>query len=406
MLIDIINWLLLLINIPMLILFTIWTLVLLLPGKEVIDKDYNPKLSVLIPAYNEEKTIGECIRAVLASNYPKVEITVIDDGSTDKTSEIAKKNGVRVIKTNHLGKASALNDGLRKVNGDIIVVIDADSKIKKDALTKLASQFNDKDVGVASGLVKTGGSSIIERFQKIEYAFVSALIKQHSNVGIPIPFVYGAVSAFRKKALEDIGGFKGKTLVEDSDTYLEIIFKGWKAKAVDAMIETKPAKSLAALVKQRIRWMFGGLQVIKEHVHKFGNGLAGMYVLPLFGFWPVGTGLSLLLNAYIFTYWFNAKSIAEVTTYILRWISFIGVPLGFIQLPEWGFPIPAATGITIGLFSLLVLIIGMLRSEIEFDLVDILLLLFYPIYGWIVMGISGIIAMIQFITNPNKYFKK
>ncbi len=404
--IDIVNALLLIVNLPMVVIFLIWTFVLLIPSKE--EKGlYCPSVSVLIPVYNEEENIRRCVSSVLDSDYPKdkLEVIVIDDGSTDRTGEKVEEMGVKVIKTNHIGKAKALNRGLKEASGEIVIVIDGDTSIEKDSIKKIVIPFKDKKVGVVSGVVRTRGSGIIERFQKIEYAFVSAMLKQHSNAGIPVPFVYGTISGFRRSALNSIGGFKWKTIVEDSDTFLELLFNGWKARAVDTRVYTK-AEKLNGLLSQRVRWMLGGLQVVKEHFSRMFHGFTGWYVLPLFGFWPIGTGLSLTLNAYVFSYWFRFESIPKLVMYVLRWISFIGVPLGLWELPSWGFPIPATTGIGIGLLSLVVLCLGMIKSGEEFDLADVILLLFYPMYGWILMGIAGIIAIAKFIINPNETFKK
>ncbi len=405
--IDIVNWILILVNIPMLVIFFIWFIVLLFP-KKIEHEDFLPKVTVLIPVYNEEENIGRCLSSILRSNYPKnkLEVIVIDDGSTDNTGEKAREAGVKVVRTKHIGKSRALNEGLRKAKGDVIIVIDSDIRIEEDTIKKLASKFKDPRVGVVSGMVRTRGSSLIERFQKIEFAYISTLINRHYSAGIPIPFVYGAVSAFRRDALESIGGFKWRTIAEDSDTYLELVFKGWKAATADTKVYTEPVKSLKELLKQRKRWMLGGLQVFFEHIQNFGKSIIGIYVLPLFGFWPFGAGVSLSANAYVFAYWFNPKSLLDAVIYVLRWISFIGVPLGLMELPSWGFPPAATTGILVGLMALLVLVIGVVKSRERIDPIDVVLMVFYPIYGWLILGTSGILALIEFACHPSKTFKR
>ncbi len=406
-LINFANTLLVLVNIPMLLIFAVWFIILLHPRKKEKYK-YEPSVSVLIPAYNEEKRIRSCISAILTSDYPKelLDIVVIDDGSKDKTAEVAKELGVRVIKTKHRGKAYALNEGLRLSKGEIVIVVDSDIRVSKETIRELVGVFEDKSVGVATGMVRVDGSGVLGRFQKIEFAYVSTLINSHYYAGVPIPFVYGAMSAFRRDALKAVGGFSNKTASEDSDTYLEIVSNGWGAAAVNTIARTEQVHGIARLVKQRERWMYGGLQVFFKHIKRAKCNLIGCYVLPLFGFWPFGAGVSLSANAYVFAYWFRPSNIVDAVVYTLRWINFVGVPMGLADLPKWGFPIAATTGILVGLMSLLVLAIGVFRSGEKFDIIDALLLSFYPVYGWLLLGIAGVIALIHYAIKPNSGFVK
>ena len=116
------------------------------------DKGYKPKLSVVIPAYNEAKEIPKCIESILALNYPKdkIEIIVVDDGSKDNTLEIAQgyeKIGVKVFTKKNEGTAAATkNYGIKKATGDIIATLDGDSYVHPEAVNNMINYFNDDSV--------------------------------------------------------------------------------------------------------------------------------------------------------------------------------------------------------------------------------------------------------------------
>mgnify|MGYP001587664660 FL=1 len=131
-----------------------WLQVMYIKKKDKILANYYPSVSVLIPAYNEEKNVAKAINSVLNLDYPKnkLKIIVINDGSIDKTKEVASNfKEVLVLDNKHkgLGKASALNHGLKYVNTELFAVLDADSEVGKDSLKKLVQLFKDKKTAAA-----------------------------------------------------------------------------------------------------------------------------------------------------------------------------------------------------------------------------------------------------------------
>lgn len=397
---DIINALLVIINIPLLIVLLFWLILMILPRKHEGKINFEPNVSVLIATYNEAEHIEKCISAICGT-YPsdKFEIIVIDDKSPDGTGKLARKAGAKVITTDHVGKVGSLNEGLKHARGDIIITLDGDTILPKNGIRKIVSKFKDENVGVVDGTVKMRGNGILERYQKIEFYIVSNLLKAHSDYGIPIPFLAGQVAGFRRNVLEKIGGFQTGTISEDTDTYLSIIEQRYTSKVAKIDAYTETISTIGDFIKQRSRWMMGGLQVAVKHMKDLQMNT--LYPISSLGLWATTLATSITLNAFAFSYWFQQTPTKII--YTLRWISFIGVPLGIIDLPKWGMPIAATLGITMGLISLLLIVVGMIKEN-DYDPINWLLVVFFPLYGWILMGSIGMIALVNFIKNPNKTF--
>ena len=402
-LINLIDSILIWVNLPLLILLSIWFIILLLPEKKLRKiRDY-PMVSVIIPVYNESETIEECINSIKGNDYPKdkLEVIVVDDSSTDGTYEKASKMGVKLIRTEKVGKVGSLNEGLKLAKGDIIITVDGDTFIPKDGIKRIVNQFSEKDVGVVEATVSMSGESILERFQKIEFSILSPLLERHNWINI-LPFLGGQVCGFRREALKDVGGFQSGTISEDSDTYVQVINSGWKSRCARIDAKTRPERKITNFLRQRRRWMLGGLQVLVKHIKP--KKLSVYYPVLAMGTWSIFLSLSLIFNAYVFFYWFRDFTLRGIITYIVRWVSFIGVPLGYFQLPTWGWPLTATIGISVGLVSFLVILAGIGKSRREFDAIDLILAVFYPVYGWVLMGISGIWALCSFLINPKQEF--
>lgn len=228
-----------------------------------------PLISVLIPAYNEANNIGKTLMSVFSSHYPssRYEVVVVDDGSKDDTSKIASRYGAKVIRfRRNKGKVSALNKGIEKCRGEIIITIDADTILKRNTLTRLARYFKDKDVGAVSGAYKVRDpKSILDRLQNLEYFgfMFSRKIQEALSSVLVVP---GAIGAFRKSVVKKLGGFREEILVEDYDLTVRIHKLGYKVKFdKKALAWTEPPKTLRSLWKQRTRWCRGGIQILKKH---------------------------------------------------------------------------------------------------------------------------------------------
>ncbi|MEM5875182.1 MAG: glycosyltransferase [Candidatus Aenigmatarchaeota archaeon] len=250
-----------------------------------------PKVSILVPAYNEEKTIASTLKSLLNLDYPKnkLEIIAINDGSTDKTLEIMKnfrKYGIKIIDKPNGGKASALNAGLKKAKGEIIVCMDADSIVKRDALKKTIGYFNDPKVGaVASSLKVYKPKTFWQKIQSVEYIYNIFLRKvlalMDSVFVVPGPF-----GLYRKEALERVGGWDEKNITEDMELTFRLQKAGYKIETcLNSIVYTKTPETFKRLIRQRVRWYRGFIITSREYKEMFFNpkfGNLGVYTLPLY----------------------------------------------------------------------------------------------------------------------------
>lgn len=229
-------------------------------------------VSVLIPAYNEAKVIVRSINHVLASIDATVEIIVIDDGSTDGTSQIVTGTfgadpRVRLLTLENGGKARALNAGLALVTSDIVIALDADTQFETTTVARLARWFADPEIGAVAGNAKVGNRiNLVTRWQAIEYVTAQNLERRALTQFDAVTVVPGAVGAWRRAALLAVGGYPVDTLAEDQDLTIAIQRAGWRiAYDIDAVAWTEAPETLRALAKQRFRWAFGTLQCLWKH---------------------------------------------------------------------------------------------------------------------------------------------
>ena len=189
-------------------------------------------VTVLVPAYNEEAGIESTVRSLLASTHPHLEVIVIDDGSTDRTADIASwidDPRVRVIRQPNSGKAAALNTGLAYASYDIVVMVDADTVFEPDALYRLIQPLAHPAVGAVSGNTKVGNRrGLLGRWQHLEYVFGFNLDRRMFEVLECMPTVPGAIGAFRRDALLGVGGVSEDTLAEDTDLTMALWRAGWR----------------------------------------------------------------------------------------------------------------------------------------------------------------------------------
>jgi cellulose synthase/poly-beta-1,6-N-acetylglucosamine synthase-like glycosyltransferase/spore germination protein YaaH/peptidoglycan/xylan/chitin deacetylase (PgdA/CDA1 family) len=252
--------------------------------------EYKPQVTVLIPAYNEEAAIVQTIKAALACDYPKLEILVMDDGSTDQTPNLVRANfgndpRVRMISQPNRGKPAALNHGLEEATGEVIISIDGDTIVDPEAIPRLVRHFADPKVGAVAGNVKViNRNRWLTRWQALEYITSQNLEKRAFDLLNCIPVVPGAVGAWRTSVLRDHHGFSGDTVAEDTDLTLTIRREGWKILYdEDAIGRTEVPETVEALIRQRFRWTFGTLQAVWKHRDAVGKpkyGTLGWIAIP------------------------------------------------------------------------------------------------------------------------------
>jgi cellulose synthase/poly-beta-1,6-N-acetylglucosamine synthase-like glycosyltransferase/peptidoglycan/xylan/chitin deacetylase (PgdA/CDA1 family)/spore germination protein YaaH len=229
-------------------------------------------VSVLIPAFNEVRVIEQSIRRVLASRDVRLEVIVIDDGSTDGTSDVVRAHfadepRVALLTLENGGKARALNQGLLRTKGEIVIALDADTQFEPQTIARLARWFVDPKIGGVAGNAKVGNRvNLVTRWQALEYVTAQNLERRALARLGAMTVVPGAVGAWRLSALREMGGYPPDTLAEDQDLTIAIQRAGWKVHYDQyAVAWTEAPESFAALAKQRFRWAYGTLQCLWKH---------------------------------------------------------------------------------------------------------------------------------------------
>ncbi|MFE5997349.1 bifunctional polysaccharide deacetylase/glycosyltransferase family 2 protein [Streptomyces sp. NPDC056454] len=226
-------------------------------------------VSVLVPAYNERACVGATVRSLAVSEHP-IEIIVIDDGSTDGTADLVEAMrlpGVRVVRQQNAGKPAALNNGIRQARYDIVVMMDGDTVFEPATVRELVQPFGDPRVGAVAGNAKVGNrDSLIGAWQHIEYVMGFNLDRRMYDLLGCMPTIPGAVGAFRRDALERVGGMSEDTLAEDTDVTMALHRDGWRVVyAENARAWTEAPESVQQLWSQRYRWSYGTMQAIWKH---------------------------------------------------------------------------------------------------------------------------------------------
>ncbi len=261
---------------------------------KVLPSRPEPKVAVIIPAFEEQDTIANCIESVLASRYRNLEIVVVNDGSMDNTlNEILKfkhKPNVRVIIQPNQGKWAALNRALIGTDADIAVCIDADTQMEADAVEQLVQHFADPKIGAVAGKVTVGNkTNLLTRLQALEYVVAQNFERLAFDSINGILVVPGALGAWRVSALKKAGLFCDDTLTEDSDLTMAINRAGYRIVYEErAVAQTEAPEGLRGLMTQRLRWSLGMVQAAWKHKVAIREGRAiGLVSIPdmfIFGY--------------------------------------------------------------------------------------------------------------------------
>lgn len=296
-----------------------------------------PAISIVVPAYNEEATLGESVRALLLLNYPQFEVIVVSDGSTDRTvavggrefelvrapashaqpiptqpargvyRSVANQDLLMIDKENG-GKADAINAGINAARYPIVCVIDADSLLEEHSLSRAVLPFiEDPDTIAAGGIVRIANGCRVERgrvtdvklprshlamFQTVEYlrAFLAGRVAQSAVNGLLI--ISGAFGLFKREAVIGVGGFRTDTIGEDMElvTRLHRVYRerGQRSRIVfqpEPTCWTEAPETVRMLARQRNRWQRGTLQVLGFHSAMLFNpryGVVGMLAMPFY----------------------------------------------------------------------------------------------------------------------------
>ncbi|NIM47204.1 MAG: Hsp70 family protein [Candidatus Aenigmarchaeota archaeon] len=241
----------------------------------------SPKVSLIFPAYNEEKFIRKTIEQGLKQDYKgKIEIIIIDDGSTDKTFKIAndyttcyqkkkKKQNISIKIYKHdtnLGKPAALNTGFKKATGKISIFSDSDSYLDSDLVSRMVPHFDNPRIGMVAGMIIIDNEiNLLTKLQQIEYLYNQEIVRfcQETHKGVLI--CPGAATAVRTQIARDIPSTE-RTITEDADFTFEVAKAGWKVgQEPEAISRTDAPDSWKELINQRKRWLYGVLQTLWIH---------------------------------------------------------------------------------------------------------------------------------------------
>jgi cellulose synthase/poly-beta-1,6-N-acetylglucosamine synthase-like glycosyltransferase len=249
-----------------------------------------PPVAVIVPAYNEERVIDGTIASALAGDYPDLRVVVVDDGSSDATWErivawAARDPRVKgVAQRPNRGKAAALDAGIAACGTELVVTVDADTVLERDAVRRLIAPFlHDDRIGAVAGNVKVGNRrGLVTIFQSIEYITGLNLSRRTMHRLRCITTVPGAAGAWRRAAIAQVGGVPGDTRVEDTDLTIAIQRVGWRVVyQPDAVAFTEAPADWGSLVSQRTRWIWGFIQVAYKHRGGlFRHGALGWIGLP------------------------------------------------------------------------------------------------------------------------------
>ncbi|NED74151.1 glycosyltransferase [Streptomyces sp. SID9944] len=289
-------------------------------------------VSVIVPAYNEKECIASTLRSLAASTHP-IEIIVVDDGSTDGTAEIAESLGlpnVRVLRQQNAGKPAALNNGVRDARHDIVVMMDGDTVFEPDTVRQLVQPFADPRVGAVAGNAKVGNrNTVIGAWQHIEYVMGFNLDRRMYDLLGCMPTIPGAIGAFRRDAVLQVGGMSEDTLAEDTDITIALHRAGWRVVYQEhARAWTEAPGSLGQLWSQRYRWSYGTMQALWKHrkslTDRGPSGRFGRIGMPLVVLFQVVTPVFAPLID-VFTLY--SMVFVDFRAALLAWLAVLGIQL-------------------------------------------------------------------------------
>ncbi|MGW4545339.1 bifunctional polysaccharide deacetylase/glycosyltransferase family 2 protein [Streptomyces violaceorubidus] len=289
-------------------------------------------VSVIVPAYNEKECIEATLRSLARSTHP-IEIIVVDDGSTDGTAEIAESlglPGVRVVRQANAGKPAALNNGVRHARYDIVVMMDGDTVFEPDTVGRLVQPFADPSVGAVAGNAKVGNRrTLIGAWQHIEYVMGFNLDRRMYDLLRCMPTIPGAIGAFRREAVLQVGGMSDDTLAEDTDITIALHRAGWRVVYEEhARAWTEAPGSLGQLWSQRYRWSYGTMQALWKHrrslTDKGPSGRFGRVGMPLVVLFQVVTPVFAPLID-VFTVY--SMVFVDFRAALLAWLAVLAVQL-------------------------------------------------------------------------------
>lgn len=382
--------------------------------KKTKQEKFEPNITVVIPAYNEQENITTCIQSIKNSNYPKqkMEIIVVDDGSTDSTiKEIKKFKDVKILSTKHEGKPNALNLGIKKAKYEYIVTIDADTILDKDCIKNLVAPLKNKEVGATTGTNKIRRKkNLLEHFQHIEYSYNNLVRKAFSQSFKEGIWFYGAVACYKKKVMKKINYFSNDSLTEDMDILFKIQNEGYKTKhAYNAYGYTTAPNTIKGFIKQRIRWWTGVLQAMGKNKEILKNKKTPplLFIYASQWWWSIFSFIAIPMFTMQVLYWlpYNLETPLMTFSYLFRWFSLSGPIYVIYKIPDWGLSFYSAFGVLSGLISVTFILIAIGTFKDKIKIKDAVAIFFYFPFT-ILLNIVIMISVIKYAFNKKGVFKK
>ena len=242
---------------------------------KIINENYKPFVSIMVPCHNEESVIEHTVANILNLEYDNFEIILIDDRSSDNTANVIKRLSEHFDKVSALirekdafpGKSAVLNDALKIAKGDAILVFDADATVDKDFLNKIVPELEPKDVGAvqARKVIRNKNYNLLTRCQNNEYTMDTHFQVTRDSVKGAVE-LRGNGELIKREALEDIGGWNNYTITDDLDMSTRLHIKGWDIRfCLDAVVYEEGIIYLWPLYRQRRRWLEGTIRRYLEY---------------------------------------------------------------------------------------------------------------------------------------------
>jgi len=297
--------------------------------------DEEPFVSIIIPGYNEEMVLDNCVTSILNCGYPEFEIILVNDGSTDDTATVMARladsdDRVTFVDKPNGGKGSALNLGTQRSRGEILMYVDADGVFGPDTITEVLRGFTDEHIGAVSGDDRPVNlDRVLTRLLALISHLGTGFVRRALAIIHALPIVSGNMGAFRRRAIDEVGGLHEDTLGEDLELTWRMHRAGWGVNfAPRAVVWAESPSTWKGLWRQRTRWARGLLQVTWAHRDMVGNPRYGMF------------GLYLAFNTLTMIIMPPVLLVALVTTAIMvvvgdnplpatvwGWLGFLGVAL-------------------------------------------------------------------------------
>ena len=292
------------------------------------DGAHTPSIAIIVPCWNEVKTLAVTMHSLLALEYPhdKLEILVVDDGSTDNTLEVARTfeydSRVRVLQKQNGGKHSAMNLGLANTHAEFIGCLDADSIVAPTALMRIVPVFhNPRVAAVTPGILIKKPENLLQHMQEAEYRL--GIFVRYTLASLGSAYITpGPFSIFRTAVIRQTGGWRHGHSTEDLEMALRIQEAGYLiGNAPRAIVYTGTPRTIPALFRQRVRWSYGFLRNGADYKHMFANskyGNLGLIILP-----------TALLSIGIAVYFFAHLLLSLISTISHTFIRFQILGIGF-----------------------------------------------------------------------------